>query len=158
VAHRIDAGRAARRPFGPVLEHRLTVDRVLLPLQGFEELIGQLHRVDRQPLPRPRRRPGRALADDPGRFAVTGDEADRGAFRTPTLRNVTLTAPYMHDAVLATLEDVIGFYDTGGGTVPGRSGPEIGPLRLSPQERQALVAFLQSLTDPTADTRVPAVP
>jgi cytochrome c peroxidase len=74
------------------------------------------------------------------------------------LRNLTLTAPYMHDGVLATLDEVIGFYDAGGGTVPGRSGPEIGPLRLSPQERQALVAFLQSLTDPTADTRVPAVP
>jgi cytochrome c peroxidase len=98
------------------------------------------------------------LAEDPGRFAITGDVADRGAFRTPTLRNVTLTAPYMHDGVLATLEDVIGFYDAGGGPVPGRSGPEIGPLRLSPQERQALVAFLQSLTDATADTRVPAVP
>ena len=40
------------------------------------------------------------LAEDPGRFAVTGDEADRGAFRTPTLRNLTLTAPYMHDGVL----------------------------------------------------------
>ena len=98
------------------------------------------------------------LAEDPGRFAITGDEADRGAFRTPTLRNVTLTAPYMHDGVLATLDDVIAFYDAGGGAVPGLTGREIGPLHLSPQERKALVAFLVSLTDTTGDTRVPAVP
>lgn len=98
------------------------------------------------------------LAEDPGRFAVTGDERDRGAFRTPTLRNVTLTAPYMHDGVLATLDEVIAFYDAGGGTVPGRSGPEIGPLHLSQRERKALVAYLESLTDKTTDTRVPTVP
>ncbi len=98
------------------------------------------------------------MAEDPGRFAITGDEADRGAFRTPTLRNVTFTAPYMHDGVLATLEDVIGFYDAAGGTVPGRNGPEIGPLHLSQGERNALLAFLESLTDPTADTGIPAVP
>ncbi|MCA1841714.1 MAG: c-type cytochrome [Actinobacteria bacterium] len=98
------------------------------------------------------------LADDPGRFAVTGDQADRGAFRTPTLRNVALTAPYMHDGALATLADVTAFYDAGGGTVPGRSGPEIGPLHLSDRERQALVAFLESLTDTTTDTRPAPVP
>lgn len=102
--------------------------------------------------------PAGPLADDPGRFAITGDEADRGAFRTPTLRNATLTGPYMHNGVLATLEEVIGFYDAGGGPVPGRSGPEIGPLHLSQAERNALVAFLESLTDATADTGAPAVP
>jgi cytochrome c peroxidase len=65
----------------------------------------------------------------------------------------------MHDGVLATLDDVIGFYDRGGGTVPGRGAPpEIGPLQLSQREREVLLAFLESLTDPTADTRVPAVP
>jgi len=98
------------------------------------------------------------LADDPGRFAVTGDDADRGAFRTPTLRNVARTAPYMHDGALPTLADVIAFYDAGGGTVPGRSGPEIGPLHLSDRERQALVAYLESLTDTTTDTRTPPIP
>ena len=98
------------------------------------------------------------LAEDPGRFAVTGDDADRGAFRTPTLRNVTLTAPYMHDGALATLDDVIAFYDGGGGTGAGRSRPEIGPLHLSPGERKALLAFLGSLTAPAGDTPVPAVP
>jgi cytochrome c peroxidase len=99
-----------------------------------------------------------SLAEDPGRFAVTGDEGDRGAFRTPTLRNVSLTAPYMHDGALATLDDVIAFYDAGGGTVTGGSGREIGPLHLSPQGRKALVAFLVSLTDPSGATRVAAVP
>lgn len=97
-------------------------------------------------------------ADDPGRFAVTGDEADRGVFRTPTLRNVSLTAPYMHNGVLPTLDDVIAFYDAGGGPVPGRPGPAIGPLHLSPAERKALVAYLMSLTDPAGDIGSPAVP
>jgi cytochrome c peroxidase len=87
------------------------------------------------------------LAEDLGRFAVTGDESDRGAFRTPTLRNLTLTAPYMHDGVFSTLDEVVAFYDTGGGAVPGRSGPEIGPLHLNERERTALVAYLESLTD-----------
>ncbi|MDQ3946276.1 MAG: c-type cytochrome [Actinomycetota bacterium] len=99
-----------------------------------------------------------SMAEDLGRFTVTGDERDRGAFRTPTLRNVALTAPYMHDGVLATLEDVVAFYDAGGGTVPGGGGPEIGPLNLTQRERKALVAYLQSLTDETTDTRVPTVP
>jgi cytochrome c peroxidase len=97
-------------------------------------------------------------AVDLGRFSVTGDERDRGAFRTPTLRNVALTAPYMHDGVLATLDDVIAFYDRGGGPVPGRPGPEIGPLRLGEEERKSLAAFLAALTDATVDTRVPALP
>jgi len=97
-------------------------------------------------------------AIDPGRFAVTGDERDRGAFRTPTLRNAALTGPYMHDGVFSTLNDVIAFYDGGGGPVPGRTGPEIGPLRLSKEEQKSLVAFLEALTDHTVDTRVPPVP
>jgi cytochrome c peroxidase len=99
-----------------------------------------------------------AAAEDPGRFAGTGDEADRGAFRTPTLRNLTFTGPYMHNGALATLEDVIAFYDAGGGPVPGRPGPAITPLHLTPQERTALVAFLVALTDPPADVGSPAIP
>ena len=55
---------------------------------------------------------------DPGRFAVTGKEADRGAFKTPTLREVALTAPYMHDGSIATLENVIEFYTRGGNPQP----------------------------------------
>ena len=59
---------------------------------------------------------------DPGRFAVTGKEADRGAFKTPTLREVAHTAPYMHDGSLETLEEVIDFYDDG-----GRKNPYLDP-------------------------------
>jgi cytochrome c peroxidase len=102
--------------------------------------------------------PAGPQAVDLGRFTVTGDERDRGAFRTPTVRNVALTGPYMHDGVFATLDDVISFYDGGGGPVPGRPGPEVGPLRLRDEERKALLAFLMALTDTKVDTRVPALP
>ena len=82
---------------------------------------------------------------DPGRFAVTGQEEDRGAFKTPTLREVTRTAPYMHDGSLETLEEVIEFYD-GGGRANPHLDPELTPLRLTEEEKQALVAFLRALT------------
>ena len=60
---------------------------------------------------------------DPGRFGMTRAEVDLGSFRTPSLRNVAITAPYMHDGSLATLEDVVDFYDTG-----GRPNPYLSPL------------------------------
>lgn len=82
---------------------------------------------------------------DPGRFAVTGKEAERGAFKTPTLREVARTAPYMHDGSLQTLEEVIEFYHRGGNPNP-HLDPELRPLRLTPEEKQALLAFLQSLS------------
>ncbi len=82
---------------------------------------------------------------DPGRCAVTGKEADRGAFKTPTLREVARTAPYMHDGSIATLEDVIEFYNRGGNANPNLD-PEIHPLHLTADEKQALVAFLRSLS------------
>jgi cytochrome c peroxidase len=84
---------------------------------------------------------------DPGRYRVTGMQSDLGAFRTPSLRNVAVTAPYMHDGSLATLEDVIDFYDAGGRPNPLLS-PFIRPLHLDDYEKAALVAFLQTLTDP----------
>ena len=55
---------------------------------------------------------------DDGRFGVTGEETDRGRFKTPTLREIARTAPYMHDGSLATLEDVVKFYDRGGNQNP----------------------------------------
>ena len=73
-------------------------------------------------------------------------QSDLGAFRTPSLRNVAVTAPYMHDGSLATLEDVIDFYDAGGRPNPFQS-PFIKPLYLDDYERAALVAFLRTLTD-----------
>jgi len=83
---------------------------------------------------------------DPGRHAVSRIESDLGAFRTPSLRNVARTGPYMHDGSLATLEDVVAFYDAGGRANPNLS-PLIRPLFLSEYERAALVAFLRALTD-----------
>ena len=83
--------------------------------------------------------------DDTGRFKVTGVEADRNAFKTPTLRNVGLTAPYMHDGSVATLRDVIDFYDAGGGANQPKS-VLLRRLNLTDKEKSDLVAFLQSLT------------
>ncbi|MNK77246.1 Cytochrome c551 peroxidase precursor [compost metagenome] len=84
---------------------------------------------------------------DPGRFAVTGRDLDRGAFKVPTLINIAQSAPYMHDGSLATLEAVVDFYDRGGGPAPSLH-PLIRPLGLSAQEKADLVAFLHALTGP----------
>jgi cytochrome c peroxidase len=87
------------------------------------------------------------LAGDPGRFAVTGREGDRGAFKTPTLLNIAQSAPYMHDGSLPTLEAVVDFYDRGGGPSPTLH-PAIRPLGLTAAEKADLVAFLKALTGP----------
>jgi cytochrome c peroxidase len=86
---------------------------------------------------------GRSL--DEGRATITGRPEDRGAFKTPTLREVARTAPYMHDGSLATLDDVGDFYDRGGRPNPNID-PEIHPLHLTVDEKQALLAFLRSLS------------
>lgn len=75
----------------------------------------------------------------------TDDGAGRGAFKTPTLREIARTAPYMHGGSLGTLEDVIEYYDRGGNRNPGLDA-ELRPLRLTPADKQALVAFLRSLS------------
>lgn len=82
---------------------------------------------------------------DLGRFEVTLDPEDKWKFKTPSLRNVAVTSPYMHDGSLRTLEDVILFYNRGGRPHRGID-PLIRPLGLSPREIEALIAFLQSLT------------
>jgi cytochrome c peroxidase len=83
---------------------------------------------------------------DPGRGAVTGQYYERGRFRVPSLRNVALTAPYMHDGRFATLEEVIEHYHRGGH--PSENvDPKIRPLNLSRQDKQDLLAFLHTLTD-----------
>jgi cytochrome c peroxidase len=87
-------------------------------------------------------RDGRFL--DQGRAGVTGRDGDRGAFKTPTLREIARTAPYMHDGSLARLGDVIEFYDRGG-RANENLDPEIRPLRLTTGEKRALLAFLRSL-------------
>lgn len=84
-------------------------------------------------------------AVDWGRFVVTGNEADRGAFKTPMLRNVADTAPYMHDGSLETLEQVVDWYVQGGKENLWLS-EKIGPLDLTEDETADLVAFLKSLS------------
>lgn len=84
-------------------------------------------------------------AKDVGRYEITLDPKDRWAYKTPSLRNVALTAPYMHDGSLPSLEAVVEFYDRGGVDNPEKSAL-IAPLRLTADERAALVAFLRTLT------------
>jgi cytochrome c peroxidase len=85
---------------------------------------------------------------DLGRFGETAKQTDKGEFKTPTLRNVALTAPYMHDGSLKTLKDVVDFYAGGGNSNPYLD-KEIKPLALSAQDRADLVAFLESLNGET---------
>lgn len=82
---------------------------------------------------------------DEGRYSITHEPALRGAFRTPTLREIAATGPYMHDGSLATLEEVIDYYDRGGRPNP-HLDPEIRPLELAPEERRSLAALLRSLS------------
>ena len=103
-------------------------------------------------LPRLKGRP-----DDPGRAGVTGLESDRGRFRVPSLRNVELTAPYMHDGRLRTLEEVIDHYDHGVERTPNldpnlAKHPPAG-MGLSAEDKAALVAFLKTLTEVSATRR-----
>ncbi len=81
---------------------------------------------------------------DEGRFAVTGKEYDQGAFKTPTLREVAQTGPYMHDGSLTTLEEVVDYYDRGGNANPHLDS-QIVRLGLSVEEKRSLVAFLKTL-------------
>jgi cytochrome c peroxidase len=92
---------------------------------------------------------------DSGRAAIASDGKD-GAFKSPTLRNVALTAPYMHNGVFATLDEVIDFYSIGGGREAGfEVDRQIVPFELSAQEKEDLIAFLHALTDESALPEVP---
>lgn len=84
--------------------------------------------------------------NDPGRFRLTGMEEDRALFKTPSLRNVAVTAPYMHDGSLPDLRAVIAHYRKGGAG-HFRQDPRVRPLDLTDEEASDLVAFLQALTD-----------
>jgi cytochrome c peroxidase len=88
-----------------------------------------------------------------GRFAISETLDDIGAFKTPTLRNVAVTAPYMHDGSLATLREVVEHYNNGGVTPAGAPVNDylsggIRPLNLTEQQIDDLVAFLKALTSP----------
>jgi cytochrome c peroxidase len=91
------------------------------------------------------------ISSDLGRMEVTRNEADRGKFKVPSLRNVALTAPYMHDGRLATLEQVVDHYNSGVHRSPTldpnlAKHPDSG-LGLDAEDKAALVAFLRTLTD-----------
>ncbi|PKF60598.1 di-heme enzyme [Psychromonas sp. psych-6C06] len=97
-------------------------------------------------------------AIDNGLFEVTQQPGDKGKFRPPTLRNITLTAPYMHDGSIATLDEVLAFYAQGGRNIiegefigDGRNNPNksefVNGFSLSEQEKADLIAFLTALTD-----------
>lgn len=92
-----------------------------------------------------------ANPNDRGRMDITGNPYDRGLFKVPTLRNVALTAPYMHDGDMANLQDVVGFYGmhlVSGNEIIGGPGAPPPPVKTLTEEQQAdLVAFLKSLTD-----------
>ncbi|HXH28004.1 MAG TPA: cytochrome c peroxidase [Candidatus Polarisedimenticolia bacterium] len=94
---------------------------------------------------------------DLGRYVVTKQEFDKGGFKTPTLRNITMTPPYMHDGSDATLQAVVDFYDRGGIKNPWQS-KEIHPLNLSDQDKADLVAFLEALTGEVRGTERPTLP
>lgn len=85
---------------------------------------------------------------DEGRMRLTGSESDRALFKTPSLRNVELTAPYMHDGSLETLEEVVLHYQSGGSEHNNKS-ELIKGFELSETERDDLIAFLKSLSDMT---------
>jgi cytochrome c peroxidase len=85
-----------------------------------------------------------------GRFEVTGSEAERGRFRTPSLRNVALTGPYMHDGSLPTLAAVVKYY-AAGGAGDAAQDPRVRPLSLGAGDEAALVAFLEALTGSNVD-------
>ncbi|HEX2780914.1 MAG TPA: cytochrome c peroxidase, partial [Gemmatimonadaceae bacterium] len=101
----------------------------------------------------PVRWPARRLAvdSDPGRWGVRRTLTNRGAFKTPTLRNVAVTGPYMHNGAFRTIDEVIDFYDAGGGAGLGLSVPNqtlpADSLHLTRSEKRSLIAFMRALTD-----------
>lgn len=97
----------------------------------------------------------KSLTEDPGRFLITKNRKDWKAFRTPTLREISKTAPYMHNGVLNTLEEVIDFFDRGG----GQGNRVLKPLGLSVDEKRYLRTFLiEALTGDAINIKYPQVP
>ena len=122
-------------------------------VQGVEQIgPGQGLSTTNMGTPRPSGR-------DRGRFLTSGNVFDLFAFRVVTLRQITLTAPYMHDGALETLEEVVDFYDRGGGDEPtidpDRIDPALTPLGLSAEEKTDLLAFMHALTDSSVKVEIP---
>lgn len=97
---------------------------------------------------------------DPGLYLQTGDYAQRGAFRTPSLRYTRYTAPYMHNGALGTLAEVVEFYNRGGGEneFAATKSPRIRPLGLNPEEVRDLTEFLESLSGDPIVVETPLPP
>lgn len=95
--------------------------------------------------------------EDPGRYNVTRAEKDKGAFKTPTLRSIIETAPYMHDGAFKTLEEVVDFLNEGGGANQNLSAL-VKPLNLTPEEKTDLIAFLKALTGEPVKFQMPKLP
>ncbi len=91
------------------------------------------------------------LREDLGAYIRTHQEANKRTFLTPTLRELTWTAPYMHNGMIATLEEVVDFYDMGGGDDPLKDA-SLAPLGLSTDEKTDLVEYLKALSGESFDT------
>jgi len=97
----------------------------------------------------------RTLSEDPGRYLITKDRKDWQAFRTPTLREIAGTAPYMHNGIYATLDETIEFFNAGG----GKDNTVLKPLHLTPAEKVQLKTFLEEgLTGIQTDFTYPKIP
>jgi len=94
---------------------------------------------------------------DPGRAGVVSDKSLTGAVKTPTLRDIAITAPYMHNGSLKSLEEVVDHYDQGGESTSNLS-PLMAKLNLTKAEKSDLVAFMKSLTSEKSDVSVPRLP
>ena len=92
-----------------------------------------------------------------GREKITGKIKDRGKFKTPTLRHITRTAPYMHDGRFNTLEEVVDFYEEGGHPNPNLD-PDMKPLKLTKTEKEDLIAFMGALTGDLPEVKTPELP
>jgi cytochrome c peroxidase len=100
----------------------------------------------------------RTLNEDPGRYLVTKDRKDWKAFKTPTLREIALTGPYMHNGIFDTIDEAIVFFDKGGGNDKNKT-PELIPLKLNDDEKAALKAFLiEALSGDLNKVKIPEVP
>lgn len=134
---------------GPIAEcsscHQIGEDNALFTDNAFHDIGYGFKRDTEHPV----RDAGQEGNTHLGRYNITQDPLDKWRFRTPSLRNIELTAPYMHDGKLQSLEEVIDFYNEGGMPHDGQD-IRIKKLDLSPEDRAALVAFLKVLTSPSA--------
>jgi hypothetical protein len=156
-----DIGRGGTDPFGNPLSFTEQYRNFLAAHPGFVGVTPQIEpdefRVDPRTFAVPVGTQVLPNCPDPanGFSTVANDQhptkdsrtAVNGAFKTPSLRNVELTGPYMHNGSMSTLEQVVEFYNRGGNFVNDEGDPDIGPIGLNAQQKADLVAFLKSLTD-----------